>query len=1131
MMLHRTKWLTLLTLIALLAGGLGAAPAPLFAAALPTVDDFEAPLASGVDANGIPIGWLTAQDGGSSVSYGRSEAPPAPRPGAADPNGVLETTMTVQAFGVVIHGFENSTVNTWVSEDWSPYLGISFWLYGQGTGTDLFLDVIDNRNAGSTRDDAERYSVSFKDDVIGWRQLQFPFDSFTRKEIGNGAPSDGFTLSEVHGWAFGALTTGGATRTWYLDEVALYGTAPVRPLSVGFGATAVSVTEGRSAFVSVRLNRIAEAPVTVRYTTADGSARANRNYLPASGTLTFAPGVREQRFGVSTLGDGKWTGNQTILLRLSDASGAELGVARNGRIDIRDAETFDPNLIDDFERAPHLYDVEGRASLRSRELAQDSPLALPDQQGYERVLEANRPGNGGYSVSRAFAAGQDWSGAEGLSFWLYGHGSGKNLSVTLRDNRAPDPGPSGWRLVWRDEFERRAGAPPDPTVWAHEIGDGSVNGIPGWGNDELQYYTDGAENAAHDGRGNLAITVRKTDANSDLYCYYGPCRYTSARLLTQHKFEFGYGRIETRVKVPAGAGLWPAFWSLGNNIARVGWPQTGEIDMMEFVGRDPNTIFGTIHGPGYSGGQSFGGTYTFNEPVPARYHTYSVEWQPGLIVWYVDGIEYHRATPADVAPNQWVFDHPFFLLLNVAIGGNFGGPVGADTAFPQSMLVDYVRVYTARDSAERFQATVKDNFKGWRKVTLPFSAFTRARRQPAGAPNDGLTLRQVWGYDLEVPGGYRGPLKLDQLRLKLSCPDEVTVTSTADGGAGSLREALGSVCRGGTVRFDPALAGQTITLGNELTARGDVTLEGAGAPGLALSGADTARVLVVEAGASATLRDLTIRDGYGFQLGGAIIVNGQLLLERVTVEGSSVSGDLQFWQGGGGIYVGGGGSLTLRDSTVRANTTTGADGGGIYGFTGSLVILERSAVVGNTAGNVGGGLRTLGNAEIENSTISGNISQAWHGGAVFHTDGLLTLRHSTVASNSAPAGTTGGIFVGTFGPSGARAELLGSVLGGNSGDQCFRGFFGPGPVSITSLGGNVASDGSCVLTEAGDQAGVDPGLGALADNGGRTQTQALLAGSPAIDAAAAATCPATDQRGVARPQGAGCDSGAFERAP
>lgn len=1127
-MLTRKPWLVLLTLTALLVGGLGAAPAPALAATLPVVDDFEALLASGVDPNGVPVGWFNAQDGGSTVSFSRTEAPPAPRPGAPTPNGVLQTTMNVTAFGVVIHGFENAAANTWVTQDWSAFFGLSLWVYGQNSGTDLFLDVIDNRNVGSTRDDAERFSVSFKDNFSGWQQLQFPFDSFTRKEIGNGAPSDGFTLSEMHGWAFGALSTGGVDRTWYIDEVELYGIAPVRPLTVGFGGTAVGVTEGRSATVSVKLSKVSDVPVTVRYATADGSATADRDYLPSSGTLTFAPGVREQRFSVSTLDDAKWEGGESILLSLSQASGAELGVARTAHIDLRENETYDPNLLDDFERAPELYEAGATVRLRSRELAPGAALALPGQRGYERVLSADRIGGGAIKVSRAFAGSQDWSDATGLSFWLYGRRTRKPIELTLRDNRSPESGPAGWRLAWRDEFSRRAGTPPDPTIWGHEVGDGSVNGIPGWGNSELQYYTDSTQNAAHDGRGNLNITVRELAQNSGLTCYYGPCKYSSARLLTQHKLEFGYGRVEARVKLPGGAGLWPAFWSLGNNIAQVNWPQTGEIDIMEFVGRDPNTVFGTIHGPGYSGGESFGNVYRFAGPVPGAYHTYAVEWQPNLIVWYVDGIEYHRATPADVAPNQWVFEHPFFLLLNVAVGGNFGGPVGSDAAFPATMKVDYVRVYAPDDSAERFTATVTDDFTGWRKVTVPFSAFTRSDEQPDGAPDDGLTLSEVWGFDLKAPGA-QGPLLIDQLRLAQSCPDEVTVTSAAASGPGSLRQALADVCRGGTVRFDPTLAGQTITLGTELSIARDVTVDGV--PGLRLSGAGQSRVLVVGAGASAIVRDLLISDGYGYQLGGAVIANGQLTLERVTVEGSRTNGEFQFWQGGGGIYVGGGGALTLRDSTVRNNTTTGSDGGGIYGFTNSLIILERSAVIGNTAGNVGGGLRTLGDALIENSTISGNSSVGWHGGAVFHTDGVLRLSHSTVAANNAPGGTTGGIFVGTFGPGGAQAELLGSVLAGNSGEQCFRGFFGPGPVGISSEGGNLASDGSCVLTGASDLPGVDPLLAQLADNDGASLTHALLAGSPALNAAAAATCPATDQRGVNRPQGAGCDSGAFERVP
>lgn len=265
------------------------------------------------------------------------------------------------------------------------------------------------------------------------------------------------------------------------------------------------------------------------------------------------------------------------------------------------------------------------------------------------------------------------------------------LAVGLADNRAPDPSPSGWKLVWSDEFNGPAGQPPNPAHWTHEIGDGTANGNPGWGNNELESYTDRLDNAATDGAGHLAITAARADGS--LSCYYGPCQYTSARLISRDKAEFAYGRIEARICVPQGAGMWPAFWSLGTNIGEVGWPQAGEIDFMEFVGRQPNKISGSIHGPGYSGGHSVTGTHDFGTAVYDGDHVFAVEWQPNRIDWFVDGIRFHSATPASVAPNQWVFNHPFFVILNLAIGGNFGGPVGAETVFPQSMLVDYVRVY------------------------------------------------------------------------------------------------------------------------------------------------------------------------------------------------------------------------------------------------------------------------------------------------------------------------------------------------------------------------------------------------------------------------------------------------------
>ena len=267
-------------------------------------------------------------------------------------------------------------------------------------------------------------------------------------------------------------------------------------------------------------------------------------------------------------------------------------------------------------------------------------------------------------------------------------------SPIASSSASPDPTAStdgGLVLVWGDEFDEPAGTPPNPDHWGYAHGDGTEESIAGWGNNELQFYTDHAENAATDGAGNLVITARV--AEPDLDCYYGPCKYTSARLLTSGTYELMYGRVEARIKVPTGVGLWPAFWMLGTNIGSVGWPASGEIDVMENVGRQPNRLYGTLHGPGYSGSNGYGTTIDLPNPVADAFHVFAVDWREDHIAWSVDGNQYHTATPEDVAPNEWAYNHPFYLLLNLAVGGNFGGPVSPDTAFPASMLVDYVRIF------------------------------------------------------------------------------------------------------------------------------------------------------------------------------------------------------------------------------------------------------------------------------------------------------------------------------------------------------------------------------------------------------------------------------------------------------
>ena len=214
----------------------------------------------------------------------------------------------------------------------------------------------------------------------------------------------------------------------------------------------------------------------------------------------------------------------------------------------------------------------------------------------------------------------------------------------------------------------------------------------GWGNNELEYYTDRGRNASLDGDGNLAIQALREHFEGG-----GVAReYTSARLKTQGRFEQAYGRFEARIKIPRGQGIWPAFWLLGADIPTAGWPRCGEIDVMENIGREPATVHGSMHGPGFSGGNSLTAAYGLSggQAFADGFHVFAVEWDPGSVRFFVDANLYQTRTPADLRPGQaWVFDHPFFVILNVAVGGDWpGGPDGT-TVFPQAMLVDYVRVY------------------------------------------------------------------------------------------------------------------------------------------------------------------------------------------------------------------------------------------------------------------------------------------------------------------------------------------------------------------------------------------------------------------------------------------------------
>jgi beta-glucanase (GH16 family) len=262
------------------------------------------------------------------------------------------------------------------------------------------------------------------------------------------------------------------------------------------------------------------------------------------------------------------------------------------------------------------------------------------------------------------------------------------------------PATQKWKLTWSDEFNQPNGSVPDPAKWSRETG-----GF-GWGNQELEYHTDRIENSfVRDGK--LVITARKESFTGP----DGTREYTSGRLRTKGKFSQTYGRFEARIKVPYGQGIWPAFWMLGENIDRTEWPECGEIDIMENIGKEPATVHGTIHGPGYAGAKGISGSYKLSSGRFAdRYHIFAVEWEPEVIRFYTDGHLYSTVTP-DKLPSdtKWVYDAPFFIILNVAVGGVWPGNPDHTSTFPQSMLVDYVRVYARPDSTDRSSAPTGDD--------------------------------------------------------------------------------------------------------------------------------------------------------------------------------------------------------------------------------------------------------------------------------------------------------------------------------------------------------------------------------------------------------------------------------------
>jgi beta-glucanase (GH16 family) len=237
-------------------------------------------------------------------------------------------------------------------------------------------------------------------------------------------------------------------------------------------------------------------------------------------------------------------------------------------------------------------------------------------------------------------------------------------------------------IVWADEF--LVNGKPNSNTWNFDIGTGQN----GWGNNELQYYTDRLQN--------IEIVNGMLHIKAVKESYLGSS-YTSAKITTKGLFQQKYGRYEAKIKLPWGQGLWPAFWLLGDDSnGSVVWPQIGEIDIMEYRGQQPTITHGSVHGPGYSAGESITKSYTLpNDRFDTGFHIFGIEWGPNYINYYVDDVLYNQITPSNIpAGSEWVFNNnEFYIILNLAVGGSFVGSPNTQTQFPQEMIVDYIRVY------------------------------------------------------------------------------------------------------------------------------------------------------------------------------------------------------------------------------------------------------------------------------------------------------------------------------------------------------------------------------------------------------------------------------------------------------
>ena len=258
------------------------------------------------------------------------------------------------------------------------------------------------------------------------------------------------------------------------------------------------------------------------------------------------------------------------------------------------------------------------------------------------------------------------------------------IGIAAVPSSSANVAPLAKKYLWQIEFNGKAGQAPSSKYFKFNTGGG------GWGNSEEQYYVNTRKTSATDGNGKMVFTASKISYESASSDKYFPYKFKSARIYTKGKVSFKYGRMEARIKLPAGVGTWPAFWLLGTDISTNTWPDCGEIDIMEAKGSLPSTTFGTIHGPGYFGGGGISGGTTLPAPLSENYHVYAIEWKPNSIEWYIDDLLFHSITKEQVQPNEWVFNKKYFLILNLAMGGLFTGEIDPELE-ESKMYIDWIR--------------------------------------------------------------------------------------------------------------------------------------------------------------------------------------------------------------------------------------------------------------------------------------------------------------------------------------------------------------------------------------------------------------------------------------------------------